>query len=150
MTDEYVDRNRLSLIPTPHTTQTATDTVQKSATDENEPPASVVLQSLEDNKCRAILVALREPKSASELQSKCNLASSTVYRKLERLRESSLVKEYTEVRRDGPNATLYELDFTNISISIDRDDEFTVSVDRPKEDAKDRMATFWSEMKEES
>nr|WP_323174646.1 hypothetical protein [Natrialba sp. PRR66] len=44
---------------------------------------------------------------------------------------------------------MYERDFTDISITID-DDEFTVSVERPKEDAEDRMATFWSEMKKES
>ncbi|ELZ00734.1 bacterial regulatory protein, arsr family [Natrialba aegyptia DSM 13077] len=90
-----------------------------------------------------------EPKSATELCKDCDLPSSTTYRKLKRLREAALVKEYTEVRRDGPNATLYERDFTDISISID-DDEFTVSVERPKEDAEDRMATFWSEMKKES
>ncbi|RBI59489.1 ArsR family transcriptional regulator [halophilic archaeon] len=123
---------------------------QNSTEDKDAPPVSVVLQSLEDEKCRAILTALREPKSAAELQTKCDLANSTVYRKLERLRESSLVREYTEVRRDGPNATLYERDFTDISISIDNDDEFTVSIDRRKEDAEDRMATFWSEMKKES
>jgi hypothetical protein len=73
-----------------------------------------------------------------------------VYRKLERLRDAALVKEYTEVRRDGPNATLYERDFTDISISINDAEEFTISIERPNEDAEDRMATFWSEMKKES
>ncbi|WP_256549428.1 winged helix-turn-helix domain-containing protein [Natrinema caseinilyticum] len=151
MPEEYANRNRLFLIPTwSSVTQTSSETDQSDTRDAESPPVSVVLRSLEDEKCRAILTALREPKSAADLQTKCDLARSTVYRKLERLREASLVREYTEVRRDGPNATLYERDFTDISIGIDDDDEFTVSIDRRTKDAEDRMATFWSEMKKES
>nr|WP_049914948.1 helix-turn-helix domain-containing protein [Natrialba taiwanensis] len=150
MTEEFIDPNRLSLIPSrSNATRTATDMVQGPSEDDDGSSVSAVLQSLEDSKCRAILTALCEPKSATKLCKDCDLPSSTTYRKLNRLREAALVKEYTEVRRDGPNATLYERDFTDISISID-DDEFTVSVERPKEDAEDRMATFWSEMKKES
>ena len=73
-----------------------------------------------------------------------------MYRKLELLRESALVKEYTEVRRDGPNVTLYERDFSEISIGIDDTGEFSMTVTRPETDAEDRLATFWSAMKEES
>ncbi|WP_081661628.1 winged helix-turn-helix domain-containing protein [Halopiger djelfimassiliensis] len=120
-----------------------------SSEEPNEPALPMVLKSLDDDKCRTILTLLDEPKSASELCEECGLSSSTVYRKLELLRESMLVREYTEVRRDGPNATLYERDFTDISISV-TDDEFTIEVSRPKEDPEDRMATFWSAMKEES
>ncbi|QGN07335.1 ArsR family transcriptional regulator [Halorhabdus sp. CBA1104] len=115
----------------------------------DEPGLPTVLKSLDDDKCRTILTLLAEPKSASELCEECGLSSSTVYRKLDLLRESMLVREYTEVRRDGPNVTLYERDFTDISISV-TDDEFTIEVSRPEEDPEDRMATFWSAMKEES
>ncbi|WP_084157162.1 winged helix-turn-helix domain-containing protein [Haladaptatus cibarius] len=115
----------------------------------DEPALPTVLKSLEDDKCRTILTLLDKPKSASELCEECALSSSSVYRKLDLLRESMLVREYTEVRRDGPNATLYERNFTDISISV-TDDEFTIEVSRPKEDPEDRMATFWSAMKEES
>ncbi|ELY24485.1 hypothetical protein C500_18695 [Natrialba magadii ATCC 43099] len=73
-----------------------------------------------------------------------------MYRKLELLRDADLVKEYTEVRRDGPNVTLYERNFTNISVGIDEADEFTLEIDRPEESPEDRLATFWSEMKKES
>jgi predicted transcriptional regulator len=114
-----------------------------------EPVLSTVLQSLDDEKCRTILAQLDEPKAASDLCEECGLSSSTVYRKLELLRESMLVCEYTEVRRDGPNATLYERDFTDISISVSGD-EFSIEVSRPEADPADRMATFWSAMKEES
>lgn len=151
MTEEFIDPNRLSLVPSwSSATRTGTDMVQGPSKNDDDPPVSAVLQSLEDSKSRAILTALHKPKSATELCDDCDLPSSTVYRKLERLRDAALVKEYTEVRRDGPNAALYERDFTDISISIDDDDEFTISIDRPDEDAEDRMATFWTEIKKES
>lgn len=151
MTEHYVDPNRISLIPSrTNGTRTVTDAVQDSGEADDRPPVSVVLQSLEDEKCRVILTALREPRSATELCEDCDMPRSTVYRKLERLSEAALVNEYTEVRRDGPNATLYERNFSDISISIDDDDGFSISITRPTEDAEDRMATFWSEMRKES
>lgn len=153
MSDGNINSNRLSLIPlsTESTPSTEMAPWSSDESDESdEPTLPAVLQSLDDSKCRSILKLLREPKSASELCDECGLSSSTVYRKLELLRESALVREYTEVRRDGPNPTLYERDFTDISISIDDADEFTIDIDRPEEDAEDRMATFWTEMKKES
>lgn len=151
MTEDHVDWNPLCLIPSKRTSSESPLHMDRaSSADRDSPPVAVVLQSLDDDKCRTILALLTDPKSASDLCDECELSSSTVYRKLELLREAALVREYTEVRRDGPNATLYERDFTDISISINDADEFTVSVDRPKEDAEDRMASFWSEMKNES
>ncbi|WP_128477551.1 winged helix-turn-helix domain-containing protein [Halorussus pelagicus] len=149
MAGNYIDPSRLSLVPTrSNSARTAETTAERSG--DGDPPVSTVLQSLEDDKCRELLVALDEPKSANELCEECGLASSTAYRKLDRLREAALVREYTEVRRDGPNATLYERDFTEVAVTIDDDDEFSVSIDRPGDDPEDRMATFWSEMKRES
>ncbi|QGA84152.1 Transcriptional regulator containing HTH domain, ArsR family [Halomicrobium sp. LC1Hm] len=154
MADEYGIHNRLSLIPRrTHTSDTATEMARNDDEVTDDPPVAAVLASLDDEKCRAVLAALREPKSATELQGECDLASSTVYRKLEQLREAALVREYTEVRRDGPNATLYERDFTDISISIDDEEAFRVAIERPErelDDPEDRMATFWSEMRKQS
>lgn len=148
MTEKNVEWDQLSLIPSRTRTTDATTPASPSDTDTlSELPA--VLRSLEDEKCRTILTTLDSPMSATELCEACEMASSTVYRKIERLREAKLIREYTEVRRDGPNATLYERDFTRIAIDID-DGEFSLSIDRPETDATDRMASFWSEMKEES
>ena len=150
MSEQHVDSNRLSLIPSKtHSTDTATHMAQWSSDESDGSALPTVLQSLDDSKCRAILTLLDGPKSASELEEECELSSSTVYRKLELLRESGLVREYTDVRRDGPNVTRYERDFTDISITI-TDNEFTMRVDRPEQDAEDKLATFWSAMKEES
>ncbi|UPM44234.1 winged helix-turn-helix domain-containing protein [Halocatena salina] len=146
MTEKNVEWDRLSLIPSQ---VEMPDTSTRTTTDDAHSDLPTVLRSLNDEKCRTILLALDGPTSATELCESCEMASSTVYRKLERLGEAKLVREYTEIRRNGPNATLYERAFTRIAIDID-DGTFSLSVDRPETDATDRMATFWSEMKEES
>ncbi|MFP9190943.1 helix-turn-helix domain-containing protein [Natrialbaceae archaeon A-CW1-1] len=117
--------------------------------DRDESDISTVLRSLDDSKCREILQSLHEPKSANTLREECGFPKSTMYRKLELLREANLVREYTEIRRDGPNATLYERNFSNISIGIDESDEFTLEIERPEESPEDIFATFFSEMKKE-
>lgn len=147
MTENNVEWDRLSLIPTVSTTDTATSTPRERA-QEDSPELPAVLRSLDDEKCRTLLGALDGPMAATELCDACGMASSTVYRKLERLREADLVREYTEIRRNGPNATLYERDFTHIGITVD-DGDFSIEIDRPEADATDRMATFWTEMKSE-
>lgn len=136
MGEEHVDWNRLPLIPSDtgstdssiksklkDKTKKETKMVRRSSDECDGPTLSAVLRSLDDGHCREILKILHDPKSANDLCSACDLSSSTVYRKLELLRDAALVREYTEVRRDGPNATLYERDFTSVSISIDDSDE---------------------------
>lgn len=150
MGEQHSGLNRLALISSnTNSTDLSTEMVRKLSDESDGPPLPTVLQSLDDGKCRAILTLLDSPKSANELCEECGLSSSTVYRKLELLRESALVREYTDVRRDGPNVTRYERDFTDIFITI-TDNEFTMRVDRPEQDAEDTLATFWSAMKEES
>jgi len=154
MSEQHGGSNRLSLIPSnTRSTDAATEMTRLSSDelDESDGPAlPPVLESLDDSTCREILSLLDSPQSASELCEECDLSSSTVYRKLELLRESSLVREYTDVRRDGPNVTLYERDFSEISIGIDDTGEFSMTITRPESDPEDRLATFWSAMKEES
>lgn len=151
MTEEYIDRNRLSLIPAFTRSVDTHSTMGKTGSPTADGPSiSTILHSLDDSKCRAIISALERPCSATELCETCDLPRSTVYRKLERLSEADLIRKYTEIRSDGPNATLYERDFTAIRVGIDDAAEFTVTVERPESDATDKMATFWSEMKKES
>lgn len=151
MSEQYGTPNRLSLIPQNTVlTDSSTTMTQWSSDEPDEPAFPEVLQSLDDDKCRTVLSTLDEPTSANELCEECDLSSSTVYRKLELLREADLVREYTEVRRDGPNTTLYKRDFIDISIGINGMDEFTIDINRPAEGAEDKLATFWSAMKEES
>ncbi|MFC3958574.1 winged helix-turn-helix domain-containing protein [Halovivax cerinus] len=111
------------------------------------PSLEAVLTTIEDADCRTLLASLDRPKSAAELRQECGLPRSTVYRKLDRLADAALVSEYTEIRRDGPNATLYERDVTAISIEIDDEDEFDLQIECPPADPTDRMAAFWAGMK---
>lgn len=154
MGEQYGVRNRLFLVPQKDvTTRLSTEMVIGSSDEPeepDEPPLAAVLRSLDDDNCREILTALDSPKSANTLREECNLPRSTMYRKLELLRDAELVREYTEIRRDGPNATLYERDFTDITIGIDDADEFTIDIDRSDEGPEDRLATFFTEMKYES
>lgn len=146
VTEKNVGWDRFSFI---RPASTADTTNARAFEPDVGPELPSVLRSLEDEKCRKILAALEGPTAATELCEACEMASSTVYRKLKRLREADLVREYTEIRQNGPNATLYERDFTHIGITVD-DGEFSISIDRPETDATDRMATFWSEMKDET
>lgn len=151
MSGQHVGSNRLSLIPSnAGSVDSSTEATQLPSDEVDDSDLPAVLESLDDSKCRTILTQLDTPKSASELCDECGLSNSTVYRKLELLRDAALVTEYTEVRKDGPNATLYERDFTEISIGLDDAGKFTMSVRRPEMDAEERLATFWSAMKEES
>ncbi|ELZ00191.1 hypothetical protein C482_08963 [Natrialba chahannaoensis JCM 10990] len=156
MTKKHVSWDRLCLIPSTNDRKTAAfemDHESPSADDipdDEQLPVESVLQTLDDETCRQILTALDKPKAATALCEECDVPSSTMYRKLELLREADLVDEYTEVRRDGPNATLYKRNFSTISVGIDDADEFTVHVERPPEQPEDRLATFWTEMKRES
>lgn len=146
MSEQHGDRNRLFLVP-PNTSRLSTKMGVGPSDVQDEPPIESVLRSLDDDDCRAILKVLHDPKSVSTLLEECDLPRSTMYRKLELLREAELVREHTEIRRDGPNATLYERDFSDITIGIDDDDEFTIDIDRPERRPEDRLATFFTEMK---
>lgn len=127
-----------------------TDTSEAVDGDDAGPALAVVLDALEDDRCREILTALGRPTSANELSDACEIPRSTVYRKIDLLSEAGLVREYTEVRDDGPDATLYERNFAGITITIDESDEFTLSIERSGKCPDERMATFWTEMKRES
>lgn len=92
MSEQHSGSNRLSLIPSnTGSTDSATEMARLSSDESDGPALPPVLQSLDDSTCREILTRLDEPKSASDLREDCGLSSSTVYRKLELLRESALV-----------------------------------------------------------
>lgn len=116
----------------------------------DDPELPDVLAALEDDRCREILSVLSVPMAATELSDACDIPRSTVYRKIDRLSSAGLLREYTAIREDGPDATLYERAVTDITVSVDADGEFTVSIDRDEEAPEDRMATFWTEMAKES
>lgn len=113
------------------------------------PAVGDVLKALDDDACRTILADLSEPMTANDLSDSCDIPKSTLYRKLDLLSEAALVHERIEVGADGGRTTRYERDFSAVTISIEDDDSFSVSVDREGRSADERLAELWSDMGEE-
>lgn len=88
--------------------------------------------------------------TAHELSDACDIPLSTMYRKLDQLSEATLLTELTEVRSDGRHTTRYSIDFEEVRVGLDEDNEFTVSIDRPPQSADEHLAYMWSEVREET
>ncbi|WP_435115724.1 helix-turn-helix domain-containing protein [Halolamina sp. C58] len=107
---------------------------------EDVPSLDAILDALDDGDCRTILRETAEPTPAAELADACGIPRSTLYRKLELLTDASLVRERETITPGGGRTTEYERDFDDVTISVDEDDEFSVTVERPARDADDRLA----------
>jgi predicted transcriptional regulator len=85
---------------------------------------------LDDVTVRCILLATRsEPMSAEELSDRCGVSETTVYRRLEDLRELDLVAEQTRPDEDGHHYKVYSGTLDRIVLDV-TDDGFDVSVER--------------------
>jgi DNA-binding transcriptional ArsR family regulator len=126
--------------------------VRDPSREEDPPAAAEVLDALADEAARRIVVALAEPKTASELSEECDVPLSTTYRKLEKLTDASLLNESTDIRRDGQHTTRYSVAFEEVAVSIDEDGgrELTVEFERPEPTRDERLADLWSELREET
>ena len=122
--------------------------VSESASSGDAPTLQDILDALNDADCRRILRETAEPMTATELTDVCDIPKSTLYRKLERLSEASLLREADTINPGGGRTTRYERDFADVNISMD-EDEFTVDVSRPARKADERLADIWSKMGDE-
>jgi DNA-binding transcriptional ArsR family regulator len=118
--------------------------------DEDAPDAQAVFAALGDPDCRAIVQELSEPMTAAELSEACEIPSSTLYRKLDSLREASLVTERSTVRRAGGHTTRYAVAFEQLQIALTEDGSFAVAASRPERTADERFSDVWSEMRKET
>lgn len=123
--------------------------VRESASSQASPSLQAVLEALNDTDCRAILRATAEPMTATDLVDECDIPRSTVYRKLELLSDASLVHEQDSINPGGGRTTTYERDFDDVMISMDENNEFSVTVERPPRNADERLADIWSKMGDE-
>lgn len=126
--------------------------VRDPLVDDDAPDAETVLTALHDEDCRAILSELTEPRTARELLKRCDIPRSTLYRKIDRLSEATLVKEGTEIREDGSHANRYRLDFEEIIVARDTETdeaEIEIEIERPAKGADERLAEMWSEVRKE-
>ncbi|MFC6838336.1 MULTISPECIES: winged helix-turn-helix domain-containing protein [Halobacteriales] len=120
-----------------------------SAPSEDSPSLQAILVALDDADCRAILRKTAEPMTATELIDACDIPQSTLYRKLELLSQASLVREQDTINPGGGRTTQYERDFDDVTISMDEEDNLSVTVERPPRNADERLADIWSKMGDE-
>ncbi|MFC7185955.1 winged helix-turn-helix domain-containing protein [Halorubrum yunnanense] len=133
--------------------------VRDPSGEEDPPSVDDVLDALADDAARRIVTALTEPKTASDLSEECDIPLSTTYRKLEKLTDASLLRESTDIRRDGQHTTRYSVSFDAVTVSIDGDDDgdegterrgLAVEFSRPEPTRDERLADLWSELREET
>lgn len=117
--------------------------------DEDAPALQDVLDVLDDPDCRSIIRQLEEPMTASELTDACDIPQSTLYRKLNRLSEASLVRELIEIRRHSRHTKRYELAFEEVRLWLTEDRRFAARVQRPSRAPDERLARMWSTIREE-
>lgn len=118
--------------------------------EEDGPSLATVLAALDDEACRNIVTAIEEPMTASEISDVTDVPLSTTYRKLDQLDEASLLEAMTEIRDDGHHTTRYRPDFEAVHVELDDDRELHVSISRPARTPEERLASLWSEVREET
>lgn len=109
-----------------------------------------VLDALDDADARAIIRALAEPMTASELSDECEIPLSTTYRKLDLLTEADLLTEGTEIRADGHHTTTYEVTFDEVRIELSEDRRLRVDVVQPDQSPERQLADIWSAVRRET
>lgn len=118
--------------------------------DDAAPDLQEVLDALDDPNCRKIMTALETPSTAREIAEASGVPLSTTYRKLELLGDASIVAERTEIRPDGHHATRYELTFEAVTISMDGEGGFDVTIERRPASPDEQLARLWSEVSRET
>ena len=109
-----------------------------------------VLDALDDADARAILRALVEPMTASELSDECDIPLSTTYRKLDLLTEADLLAEGTEIRADGHHTTTYEVTFDEVRIELTENRRLGVEVVQRDQSPEQQLADIWSAVRRET
>ena len=103
-------------------TLTATEQPPTEETVRAEKRVSELLDALEDADCRSVLEATgEEPLSAAEIVERCEIPSSTAYRKIDRLVDVGLLSERLRVRASGKHASEYRCRVEHVDLSMGED-----------------------------
>lgn len=98
--------------------------------DPNEHAGLGVLRALSDPKCRAMLRATAKGAlTAGELSEELDLPLSTVYRKLERLVDASLIEETCRITSHGKHPSQYRCAVDRVSIGVYDEDQSQLDID---------------------
>jgi len=105
---------------------------------------------LDDAYARSILVETREnPRSAEALSEAIDASESTVYRRIERLRERDLLEGEQRLDPDGHHYEVYHARLERATIEL-TGDGFVVAIDRTEAtDPADRFTELYEELSSE-
>lgn len=106
-----------------------------------------LLALLDDEYARAILVATSaEPMSANELSEEIDASVSTVYRRVDRLKDHDLIDEQLRPQPDGNHYKVYAGTLDSVEVAFD-DGAVSLTVERqPEADPADRFTRMWEEL----
>ena len=92
-----------------------------------------ILSILSDEPSRTILNALENPKTAAELATTCGISQTSVYRKLDRLREASVVTPRLDVNVDGHHVWRYGSNIDDVTVIFDATDLARLDIELDRE-----------------
>ncbi|WP_336000548.1 ArsR/SmtB family transcription factor [Halorientalis halophila] len=112
-----------------------------------EPNTDGLLELLGEELVRQILAATsREPLSVKELSEQCDVARSTIYRRVEDMVAADLLVERTRLETDGSHHSVYAANVDRLTVDID-DGSISVSV-AVREGASQRFSNIWKGIRE--
>jgi predicted transcriptional regulator len=109
----------------------------------NDTDLATVLSLLDDEHVRSILTVTSErPMSATELGEHCGLSKTSIYRRLDRLRDADLVEEQTRPRSDGHHEAVYVSRLDRFELAV-RNGSLSWEIDRQHVDVADQLTELW-------
>lgn len=106
-----------------------------------------LLDLLGEQRVRQILAATsREPLSAKELSEECDVALSTIYRRVEDMVDHDLLVERTQIEADGSHHSVYEANVDHLDIDIE-DGIIDIKM-HVLEDAAQRFSRIWNTIRD--
>ena len=113
----------------------------------NDDRSEELLELLGQERVRQILAATsRESLSARDLSEECDVALSTIYRRVEDMIASDLLVERTRIETDGSHHSVYEANIDHLDVDVE-DGSLDVNV-HIREDAAQRFSRIWSDIRE--
>lgn len=109
--------------------------------------ADELLDLLGEERVRQILAATsRDPLSAKELSEECDVALSTIYRRVEDMVANDLLVEQTQIETDGSHHSVYEANVDHVDVDIE-DGTIDIKMDI-REDAAQRFSRIWGDIRD--
>ena len=110
-------------------------------------PADELLDLLGEERVRQILAATsRDPLSAKELGEECDVALSTIYRRVEDMVANDLLVEQTQIENDESHHSVYEANVDHVDVDIE-DGTIDIKMD-VREDAAQRFSRIWGDIRD--